>query len=551
MAGDDGLTALHEQAALASSAAVSASDLVFACKHQVSVASHASLRATSNPSSSSSSAAAAAVASSLFQYAPVVEPSDVAYALAVHAADLARAEEDRLEAQGLLAAHAQAAATVRIAAHDAVFARELASIPEDQWARDGDNIERPLDPTKPLFRVFFKGLSSKGVVGPRDRDPGVAVLAVALADQQGNVVLRIQKPVEASVGGRMTLEVMALTEGLEAAFGLGIQSIKIVTDYRVLYNHLLGIWRPTQKKLADMIDQVLSVRKKFKQCEVLFVERRQIDYVMKLARESVESQLAKAITVHAGMDMRENCAICLEDTDVSKIHAVEGCAHRFCFSCMKEHVKQLTVEGSKVFLSPRLLGIMVQRIREAQIPPAQKIYCPYPKCSALMSLSDVIQPMQESCSKYTVADSATLRKCVKCRGSFCISCRVPWHDRMTCHDYKMMHPHAHSGDAKLENLAERRLWRKCVKCQHMIELAEGCYHMTCVCGYEFCYTCGKEWKAKKPTCSCPLWDEHNIIRNDLRANVVRENIQEYEDEYDDDEDDYYVQEGAHHNQGFQ
>jgi hypothetical protein len=99
---------------------------------------------------------------------------------------------------------------------------------------------------------------------------------------------------------------------------------------------------------------------------------------MKLARESVESQLAKAITVNAGMDMRENCAICLEYTDVSKIHAVEGCAHRFCFSCMKEHVKvkllhgmlpacpqdgctkQLTVEGSKVFLSPRLLGIMVR-----------------------------------------------------------------------------------------------------------------------------------------------------------------------------------------------
>ena len=74
--------------------------------------------------------------------------------------------------------------------------------------------------------------------------------------------------------------------------------------------------------------------------------------------------------------------------------------------------------------------------------------------------------------------------------------------------------------------------------------------MTCVCGYEFCYTCGKEWRDKKPTCSCPLWDEHNLIRNDIRGNVVRENIQEDEDEYDDDEDDYYVQEDAHYNQGF-
>jgi hypothetical protein len=157
------------------------------------------------------------------------------------------------------------------------------------------------------------------------------------------------------------------------------------------------MWRPTQKKLADMVDQVLSLRKKFEQCEILLVEPRQLDYVMKLARESVESQLAKAITVNAGMDMRENCAICLEYTDVSKIHAVEGCAHRFCFSCMKEHVKvkllhgmlpacpqdgctkQLTVEGSKVFLSPRLLGIMVRTYQGRTNPACSKDLLPVPQ----------------------------------------------------------------------------------------------------------------------------------------------------------------------------
>jgi hypothetical protein len=33
------------------------------------------------------------------------------------------------------------------------------------------------------------------------------------------------------------------------------------------------------------------------------------------------------------------------------------------------------------------------------------------------------------------------------------------------------------------------------------------------CGYQFCYTCGAEWKNGKPTCSCPIWEERNIIRN--------------------------------------
>jgi hypothetical protein len=261
---------------------------------------------------------------------------------------------------------------------------------------------------------------------------------------------------------------------------------------------MLGIWHPTGKKLLNMFDHALSVRKEFEKCEISLVEPSQVGYVVQLARESIYAQIAKALAVDAFKEKRETCTICLEDTDVTKIHVIEGCAHRFCFSCMKEHVKaklfhgmlpacpqegcttKLTVEGSKIFLSGRLLEIMVQRVREGLIPLSQKIYCPYPKCSALMSLSEVIHPMQDSSSKYTVADVATLRKCVKCRGSFCMSCKVPWHDGMTCCDYKKKYPHALPEDARLHNLAKQQLWRQCVKCNHMIELAAGCYHMTCV-----------------------------------------------------------------------
>ena len=263
---------------------------------------------------------------------------------------------------------------------------------------------------------------------------------------------------------------------------------------------MLGIWRPSGKKLADIVNQVLTVRRKFELCEISLVEPNQVSYVVKLARDSIAVQIAKALAVNASNEKRETCTICLEDADITKIHAVEGCAHRFCFSCMKEHVKvkllhgmlpscpqdgcttKLSVEGSKAFLSPLLLEIMVQRVREEQIVPSQKIYCPYSKCSALMSLSEVIHPMQESCSKYTFAAAATLRKCVKCRGSFCMSCMVPWHDMMSCDEYKMQYPYAHPEDARFENLAKTRLWRQCVKCRHMIELAEGCYHMACVYG---------------------------------------------------------------------
>jgi len=154
-------------------------------------------------------------------------------------ADLARTELDRRHAR---AYQVSSAASVRVAAHDAVLASQLAALPEDRWAQDGDYFERPLDSSdssaRPLFSVLFKGMASKDVVGAQDRDPGVAVLAAAVRDPQGEVVLRIQKPVEGLVGGREVLEAMALMEGLHAALGLGIRSVEVVTDYKALYNHV-------------------------------------------------------------------------------------------------------------------------------------------------------------------------------------------------------------------------------------------------------------------------------------------------------------------------
>uniref|UniRef100_A0A0A9HHA5 RING-type domain-containing protein n=1 Tax=Arundo donax TaxID=35708 RepID=A0A0A9HHA5_ARUDO len=170
---------------------------------------------------------------------------------------------------------------------------------------------------------------------------------------------------------------MVLREGLEAALGLGIRSVKVVTDHKMLLNHMLGVWRPTGEKLAKMINRALSVRKKFEQCEISLVQQSQVSYVVKLEREAIDVHIAKSRAVNARKENRETCTICLEDADITKIHAVEGCAHRFCFPCMKEHVKvkllhgmlpacsqngcttKLTVEGSKVFLSPPLLLIMV------------------------------------------------------------------------------------------------------------------------------------------------------------------------------------------------
>lgn len=226
--------------------------------------------------------------------------------------------------------------------------------------------------------------------------------------------------------------------------------------------------------------------------------------------------------------LKETCAICLENVDVLKMFSVDYCFHRFCFSCVKKNVKvqlrqgivpkcpfegcrsDLEIDSCTKLLTPELIEIMTQCIKEARVPFTERIYCPNSRCSTLMSKCEALEFSEMKCKN---ARESGARKCIKCCESFCVNCKVPWHENMSCYDYKSSHIYSCSKDAALDSLAKKEGWRQCKKCSHMIELAVGCFHMTCRCGYEFCYTCGMEWREKKPTCTCPRWDECYIIRN--------------------------------------
>lgn len=243
-----------------------------------------------------------------------------------------------------------------------------------------------------------------------------------------------------------------------------------------------------------MVKQVSYLREKFTYCQPSIVSRTDIKFAFKLAREAIISQVNKAKELN-NSNIIEACVICLEETNISQIFSIDDCKHRYCFSCMKQHVEvkllhgllpncphegcktELKMDSCSKFLTPRLLDIMGQRLKEASIPATEKVYCPFPKCSALMSKKEVL----EFSKRVLVGpgEGSGARKCIKCNSYFCINCKAPWHNNMTCFDYKMRNPHRQIEEAKLKRLAAMNLWRQCVKCNHMIELAAGCYHMTC------------------------------------------------------------------------
>ncbi|XP_059297570.1 E3 ubiquitin-protein ligase RSL1-like isoform X2 [Lycium ferocissimum] len=423
--------------------------------------------------------------------------------------------------------------------HDQAFAREIISVPEDQWKETGDYLHRPYGQVKvkegsskgatlqngDCFGVYVKGLMGEdveeivGVVVGRN----LAGIGVAVCDPSGILVFEVSKNLVKGTEEVLTdeiAELKALIEGLDVAVMLGLKRVNVFLDSQTILQYVTGKSRPREGTIAALVEQATSILRKFMDCAPFLVTPNTVNFAIKLATDAIVSQVKQPLeTPRKRKSITESCAICLQDTDVDHMYLINGCLHYYCFSCMNKYVEakllqgmlpecphdgcksQLKIDNCKKFLTPKLYDLMSERVKEITIPITEKIYCPNTKCSTLMSKAEV-----------QISAQVGARTCTKCHLIFCSDCRVPWHQNMTCFEYRRLNPYKCVDDSKLKSLATQSRWRQCVKCNHMVSLSEGCYHIYCRCGHEFCYMCGAEWKSKKPTCSCPIWDERNIIR---------------------------------------
>nr|POF09911.1 putative e3 ubiquitin-protein ligase rbra [Quercus suber] len=329
--------------------------------------------------------------------------------------------------------------------HDQKLAVDIHNIPDQQWEKYGDNYHRPYrtpssssSSSKALvdsecFRLYFKGLVSEERV--RGIVVNVAGAGVGICDSRDNLILESRKNLEALVNGAVVssevAELQALIEALNKALNLDLKSVTFFCDDYMLYQYVTGRVPPRQSKIVTLVNQVALLQRKFTYCNPSLVARNNIKFAFKSARDAIVSQIIWAEETSKGK-LKETCVICFEDTDVDNIFSVDGCLHRYCFSCMKQHVEvkllngmvakcphencksEVSIDSCGKFLAPNLVEVMSQRIKESSISPTEKVYCPYPRSN----------------------------------------------------------PNAHPGDAKLKSLAKSNRWRQCLKCNHMVELAE-------------------------------------------------------------------------------
>ena len=78
----------------------------------------------------------------------------------------------------------------------------------------------------------------------------------------------------------------------------------------------------------------------------------------------------------------------------------------------------------------------------------------------------------------------------------------------------------------LADVAKLEGWMRCSRCQTFVSLKHGCNHITCFCGFEFCYECGAEWadKGSSNACSCALFNEEMLYREGERQVEAQEDL---------------------------
>ncbi|KAI1471700.1 uncharacterized protein F4812DRAFT_467676 [Daldinia caldariorum] len=196
------------------------------------------------------------------------------------------------------------------------------------------------------------------------------------------------------------------------------------------------------------------------------------------------------------------CLACNDMTELARL--VEApCEHEYCLHCLEQLFRnattdetlypprccrqQIPLEPNQRFLPNDLVTTFREKAVEFSTP--NRTYCHQATCSVFIHPDTYVN---------------NVATCRTCRSSTCITCKRQSHDGDCPHDEDLQ---------QVIRLAQEQGWRRCSNCRSMVELNTGCYHITCRCGAQFCYLCGRRWK----TCVCVQWDEELLYH---RAAVI-------------------------------
>lgn len=153
-----------------------------------------------------------------------------------------------------------------------------------------------------------------------------------------------------------------------------------------------------------------------------------------------------------------------------------ACGHWMCHACLK---RQFTLSVTDPQHMPprccthdhiplrhveRLLSDKFKKqwnLKYEEYMTKNRLYCPIKGCGAWIKPANI---------RVDTATGRKYGKCGKCQVKVCVLCNGKWHTKREC-------PKDEETKRFVE-MAEEKGWQRCYNCKAMVELKEGCYHMT-------------------------------------------------------------------------
>ncbi|KAH7087999.1 IBR domain-containing protein [Paraphoma chrysanthemicola] len=209
-----------------------------------------------------------------------------------------------------------------------------------------------------------------------------------------------------------------------------------------------------------------------------------------------------------------DCLVCMNDELPVHKTVKLGCGHRMCHSCLKrqftlsvqdpQHMppRCCTTEHIPLKYADRLFDDKFKILwnkKYQEYTTSNRLYCPNKGCGQWIKPSRIRMDLTYG-RKYA--------RCGSCSTKVCVLCNERFHTRRECPKDEETN--------RLVQMAKEQGWQRCYNCKAVVELKEGCNHMTCRCTAQFCMVCAAPWK----TCNCPWFNYQNIEDND-RINDMR------------------------------
>ena len=174
--------------------------------------------------------------------------------------------------------------------------------------------------------------------------------------------------------------------------------------------------------------------------------------------------------------LRVECLVCMMDDVPAAKTAKLACGHRMCHACLRrqfllsvndpQHMPPTCCSAEHIPLRhvEKLFDDKFKRLwnhKYQEYTTANRLYCPTKGCGEWIKPSKIRSDPTYG-RKYA--------RCSRCHTKICVLCNAKFHTRRQC-------PRDEETN-RIVQMAKDKGWQRCFNCKTMVELKEGCNHMT-------------------------------------------------------------------------